>query len=133
MDCNTGWENGERVPIYRPPDAPAEILLLDALRQAGSHFPDEAGALRAIEAALDQAGIERAAEALGIMAARLEGTAAGIALRRVISGEDEPLRDAAERAGVSHVALWKHVQRIKKALGLTRPPLVEGIARCGPG
>jgi len=107
---------GNPVPVYAPPEPPAEVQLLEDLLDVGVIIPDPSATLAIIGEALDQAGDQRAAEALARMAARLDGTAAGVALRRVIVGDDEPLREAAERTGTSHVAIFKQEKRIRQRL-----------------
>lgn len=67
------------------------------------------------------------AEAVALLAeifSRLDGTAAGVALRIAIYGPgNTSLRELAEPLGISHVALWKQAERIRKRLGgLTAAP-----------
>ena len=47
---------------------------------------------------------------------RLKGSAAAVALRRAIAGEEVSLRDAAREAGCSHVALLRMQRRIGQKL-----------------
>src|ERR1700728_2997085 len=86
------------------PDVSPELALFYALEDTGAAFPDSPAAVALIEQAFEAAGDRRGADCLARMAARLEGTAAAEALRRVITGNAEPLRPAAARVGTSHVA-----------------------------
>lgn len=70
-----------------------------------------------LERAIDVEATRRAAEAVRRIALRLEGSAAAVALRRVLAGtEGESLREAAMGAGCSHVAIWKLERKIKRRL-----------------
>lgn len=107
--------------------SPADDLVWQ-LVECGIVAPDRQGEAREIvELAFDRHGDARAADALRVIVARLEDTAAGLALRRALSGDKTPLRDAAEKAGVSHVAVWKQERTIAKRIGgLTSSPIGEG-------
>ena len=107
-----------------PADSPEQSLIYTLL-ELGCTIPDAPKAFEAIQRAFDEAGTRRAAESIRRMVAMLDDTAAGMALRRVISGDSTPLREAAKAAGVSHVAVFKQEKLIRKKLGLTSPPLVE--------
>lgn len=103
-----------------------ELELIHKLEdKTGAVFPDVPKAIVIIEQAFESAGDERGADCIKRMAARLEGTAAAEALRRVITDNTEPLRDAAARVGVSHVAIFKQEKTIRKRLGLTAAPPIE--------
>lgn len=114
----------DTVPAPMPSDNPASQLVF-ALQEIGVVFPEVPAAVDVIENALDIAGDNRGADCLAHMIARLDGSAAGEALRRVVFGSDEPLRDAAARVGSSHVAIFKQEKRIREKLGLTAEPLLE--------
>jgi hypothetical protein len=114
----------EKTPAQEPSPSP-ELELIFALEEIGVKFSDVPKAVALIERAFESAGDQRGADCLARMAARLEGTASAEALKRVISGDDaDPLRDAAERAGCSHVAIFKQEATIRKKLGLTAAPLI---------
>lgn len=108
-----------------PPISLAEGLV-ERLIELGTVFAPGSGqkVLEAVESALDRAGDARGAEALAHIAGKLDGTAAGTALRRVLMGDRTPLRAAADKTGFSYVALWKQEKTIRKHLGLTPAPLV---------
>jgi hypothetical protein len=73
-----------------------------------------------LEGAIDRIANHRAGYVLAQLAAKLEKTAAGLALCRVLSGSDgQSLRAAAQEAGISAPALLKQERRIKKKLELT--------------
>jgi hypothetical protein len=115
------FADGALVPIYHPPALDRAHQLLEDLLDTGATLPDPGKTLLAIESWADSLAGERAAEALRMMAEKLDGTAGGVALRRVITGDKEPLRSAAKRAGVSHVALWLQERGIRKRLNLATP------------
>jgi transcription initiation factor TFIIIB Brf1 subunit/transcription initiation factor TFIIB len=109
-------DSGHPIPVYHPPEQPASMELLDRLRECGAVIPDELGAIEAIEQAFDAEGDKRAGEGLARMVAKLGDCKESVVLRRVICGEDEPLREAAKKAGVSHVAIWKRTKKLAAQL-----------------
>lgn len=105
-----------------PPALPAidyAALVEDALIEAGA-APDlverAAGPLAEI---VEDASHAEAAGVLRAVLWKLDGTAGGVALRRVLIGSDASLREDAKAAGTSHVALWKAEKRVRGRLGLT--------------
>jgi hypothetical protein len=113
------FEGENLVPVCLPESSndPA-LVLLHALEEIGSIFPDTSKAVALIETSLDMAGDQRGADALKRLTEKLKGTSAGEAVRRVIFGEAESLKVAAERAGVSTSAIFYQQQTIEKRLGL---------------
>jgi hypothetical protein len=120
LDGDTaGWSDaGQRVPIVWPQDGGTiEGRLLDALREKGAQFPDEAAALATIQSALDVAGDIRAAEALAMLFDRLPGGRRGDELRAAFVGMgDESFRKTAARHGVSGVTWFKAIKRLRRRL-----------------
>lgn len=110
------------------PITPSALALLYRLEEIlGVNFADALmpKAVALVEEALDRAGDERGAECLKRIEELLNGTSAAEALRRVMTNNSEPLRDAAARVGVSHVAIYLQEKTIRKRLGLTITPLIE--------
>jgi hypothetical protein len=106
-------DDGRPVPVYEPPEAPPAVALAERLQDMGADFPDLGAALRAIDEALDQAGLERAGEALGIIFARLPGGRRGAELRAALLGTvDGDLAGQARALGVSKQAFWLSVKRL---------------------
>lgn len=89
--------------------------LIEVLADQGVMVP--IGAVAELEAVFEEQVNRRAGEAIRRIGLRLEGSAAAVALRRVLAGtEGESLREAAVGAGCSHVAIWKLERKIKRRL-----------------
>jgi hypothetical protein len=70
-----------------------------------------------LDALIDTAAFARAGEALRHTLSKMPArSAAAAALRRVLLGDGEPLRECAKRCRVSHVAIHKQEKRIRKSL-----------------
>ena len=114
----------EQTPAPEP-ELPVELLIVGVFEEfLHLCIPDAAKAdlIAELQPHLDRAGDERAGAALAHMAGRLENTAAGEALRRVICGNVESSREAARRVGCSHVAICKQEKLARRKLGLTKCP-----------
>jgi hypothetical protein len=116
-----GFEGDVLVPVTWPDEpelTPQERLILDLL-DCGCviHTSPEVNA--AVERAFDIAGYHRGADALRHLADKLKGTAAGEAVRRVITGASEPLQVAADRAHCSRTAIFLQEKTIRKRLGMS--------------
>jgi len=115
-----GFDASGPVPIVWPDATPQDpsVDLVDRLRELGIPIDgdQEIEALSRIDAFADQTGDDRTLEFLRWLDERLKGTAGGEALRIALYGERESLREASERAGCSHVAIWKQVQGLRERL-----------------
>jgi hypothetical protein len=115
----------EKTPAPSPDVSPELALIFRIEDETGTKFRDVPKVVSLIERAFEAAGDQRGGDCLKRMAQQLEGTAAGEALRRVITGSTETLRDAAARAGCSHIAIFKQEKTIRKRLGLTAAAPIE--------
>lgn len=125
-DVPTGFDDdGKPVPVCWPGevDLTPEARIVLKFENAGCKKPERL--LAAIQPDLDELMDAHAMEFLRRVIAKLEGTAAGVALARTISGDATPLRESAKAAGVSHVAVFLQEKTVRKRLGLTRPPPLE--------
>ena len=114
-----GFENDQLVPIAPVPEPTDDDLLNELLAELGV-TPTRSQRMLA-DAVLTSIALRRASDALGALLIRLDGTAAGVALRRALLGDGGlSLRDEAERIGCSHVTIFKHEAKIRQRLpGLT--------------
>lgn len=116
------WNERERF-------TPAE-LIEDALLSAGVPAAAIPAAVAELEALLDAIGIRRAGQAFVTMVSfgGLSKTPSGVALQRILLGDDETvsLRDEAKRLGCSHVAIVQAEKRLRKALQLPEGSLKSG-------
>lgn len=75
-------------------------------------------AAESIEGLIDQEARRRAGEAFRLIASKLEGSAAAVALRRVLLGDDsQSQREAAAEAGCSRAAIVKQEAKIRQRIG----------------
>jgi len=105
-------------PAPRPGDEPRDFgsAVLTELIEAGIDASTAARVFLKIEPIITAERFSLASEALRRIAKRLGNTSAGVALERAIIGSDEPVREAARRAGVSHPAVIKNERRIRRAI-----------------
>ena len=122
-------DNGERVPVYRPPEPSPALVLLESLTELGAVIPRTAEAMTAIEDFADVQGDSRAAEALAIIIDRLPNTKAGRQMRLALRGAIATEADAAQM-GITRQTLATNLDRLKKRLRIH--PLVEGHQNDGP-
>ena len=99
------------------PQTQPELKLIYRLEETGAVFPDVPKAVEIIEQAFEAAGNERGADCVRRMVEMLKGTSAGEALQCVLT-KSQSLREAADAAGVSHVAIFHQTNTIRKRLGL---------------
>jgi hypothetical protein len=102
-----------RLQAIETPPADVRALLADAgfSEDGTEEMAEQLDAIIAAEA------VRGASAMLRHLLYALDGTAAGVALQRVILGDQgESLRDAASRAGKSHVALHKHERQVRERL-----------------
>lgn len=108
-------KNGKLV-VVNDDTGPAERVV-EILRGAGVEAEALIETAEALQEALADFVLEERVRAWGEILAALEGTAAGVALRRVLTGGPwRSGREASRVAGVSHTALRKMETRIAKRL-----------------
>lgn len=106
----------EKAPAVEQEPA-VELLIEQVLQEHGMPAAEIPEALERLDGLALRLSVLRMVEYLRRILNDLEGTAAGVALRRAILGsEGEGLRVAAKDLGISHVALWKREKAIRKRL-----------------
>ena len=110
-------DNGEPVPVWRPPAPEPEVELLDSLEDLGCAVVNRRAALSAIERAFDAVGDRRAAEALAEIFARLGGGKRGVELRLALQGAiDGGVAEHARRLGVSRQTLHQNAATLRRRI-----------------
>ena len=90
----------------------------DALVEGGLPPASVPACVARIEQIANDLAMTHAAEFVAYLVKSLDGTSAGIALSRAVLGSGgETVRDAAARAGTSHVAVLKQEAKIRARLG----------------
>jgi hypothetical protein len=113
-----GYDYGKLVAVTLPPDSNRETFT-DALLELGLNFEQSENTAHLHEKFLAVEVNKRSGEVMRKILTALDGTAAAVALKRVLSGDTTPLRESAKVVGVSHVAIFKQEKTIRKRLGLT--------------
>lgn len=114
MNAGTEFE----IALEQTPAPPVSGESWPALRLARDlGLPITADVLELIEESFEKASVEREAQGLAKACLLLgDQSAVGIAFRRVVLGDREPLREACKRAHVSHVAVWKMERQMRARL-----------------
>jgi hypothetical protein len=79
-----------------------------------------------LERLLEQLATRKASEAVRHLLRKLDGTAAGKVLQRVVLGAEESLEEIGRQSGISKVGAFKAEQRIRERL--TASPLIGACA-----
>lgn len=110
--------------IGRADPAPETTADTIAEAVAAVGVPPSVDLVSILEEIVHDLAIAKCAEHLRDIALRLDGSPVGAVFRRVLLGDDEPVRKAAQRAGVSHVAVLKSSEKARRRLGgVTKPRL----------
>jgi len=120
-----GFEAGELVPLAAEPTLDPITEALFALEDLGAHFKNPTDAARVLERLWDAAGTHHCVSMLRFLDERLERTAAGLALRRVIHDDSGTLEEAAKQAGCSRPAIFLQQQTVSKRLFGEKPNKTE--------
>jgi hypothetical protein len=125
LDVDISDLKGDKLREVSTPRAPLpsdeeeiELALIDA------GLKPTPAVLQKLDEIIDRRADCRAAEAIRHLIRNMPGTAAAAALEREILKEEEPVREAAERIGCSHVAILKHEKKIAKRVALS--PVLDG-------
>ena len=117
MNFDPSEPNIEWLPAPSAEPTVAETVE-DALIEAGVPLINVAASAERLDALVQCLAIKRAAEYVRHLIRSLPGSAAAVALERVVLGDKEPARESAERVGVSHTAVLKQTAKLTSKLAL---------------
>ena len=100
------------------PETPFETRVEDTLLEAGVAPSQAVEVTAALVGMAEVESIRLAAHSIRAIALKLGQTAVGIVFRQAVGIDTESLRDASEKAGVSHQVLARRIEDIKGRLGL---------------